>query len=216
MNKKVLACLVVVLVAVIVGFGISNKKSDNNSNNSDENTTISTSDSEKEASNNTEEKTTSSNDDSNNSNDDSKASDSNEGTNEGTNEVIDIDAAAKAVIAKTPEDAVKKLLDFYLGEEDSYNQNTVKVKITKGTDNSVTISKTDEDSNTYYSGSAALSDTTTEGLIITIDNYDENTKTFTYTLKNFTDVKSGTDNNILDSGKIPEEGNVISDKIQSK
>ena len=108
------------------------------------------------------------------------------------------------------DEAIKKLVDFYLGQDNTFMQNTTKVNLTTNSDNTITISKTDEDSNTYYSGVSPLSDNSSDGLIITIENYDDSTKVYTYSLKNYSDVKSGNTSNILDNGTVPEKGDVTS------
>ena len=88
--------------------------------------------------------------------------------------------------------------------------NTTKVKLATNSDNTVTISKTDEDSNVYYTGIEQLSDSVSDGLIITIESYNEAEKIYTYSIKNYSDVKSGNTSKVEDSGSVPETGAVTS------
>lgn len=209
MNKKILACIIIVLL-VVVGGGIIIVN--NNSKNNNDNTVTAENENTDTNDNNCTEENNSSDSDVENTDTNSDASTNNNSTNISTDfaTVEDIDAAANAEIATNKDEAIKKLVDFYLGQDNTFMQNTTKVNLTTNSDNTITVSKTGEDSNTYYSGVSPLSDNSSDGLIITIENYDDSTKVYTYSLKNYSDVKSGNTSNILDNGTVPEKGDVTS------
>lgn len=205
MNKKIIIGIIAALVFAGVGIYAINNNSKSNSNTSSEITESSTNTENNDS--NCESEVTQ-NSDSNSEN--STTSNNTVSNDETATTLEELDAAANAEIASDQDKAVKKLIDYYLGIDNTFMPNTTKVKLATNSDNTVTISKTDEDSNVYYTGIEQLSDSVSDGLIITIESYNEAEKIYTYSIKNYSDVKSGNTSKVEDSGSVPETGAVTS------
>lgn len=205
MNKKVIIGIIAALIVAGIGiYTINNNLKSNNNTSSEiaESSTIT----ENNDSHSKSEVTQ--NSDSNSEN--STTSNNTVSNDETATTLEELDAAANAEIASDQDKAVKKLIDYYLGIDNTFMPNTTKVKLATNSDNTVTISKTDEDSNVYYTGIEQLSDSVSDGLIITIESYNEAEKIYTYSIKNYSDVKSGNTSKVEDSGSVPETGAVTS------
>ena len=205
MNKKVIIGIIAALIVAGIGiYTINNNLKSNNNTSSEiaESSTIT----ENNDSHSKSEVTQ--NSDSNSEN--STTSNNTVSNDETATTLEELDAAANAEIASDQDKAVKKLIDYYLGIDNTFMPNTTKVKLATNSDNTVTISKTDEDSNVYYTGKDQLSDSVSDGLIITIESYNEAEKIYTYSIKNYSDVKSGNTSKVEDSGSVPETGAVTS------
>lgn len=210
MNKKVIIGIIAALVVAGVGiYAINNNSKSNND----------TSSKIAESANNTENNNSENNDSDSNSettqNFDSNSEDSTTSNDTVSNDetattLEELDAAANAEIASDQDKAIKKLIDYYLGIDNTFMPNTTKVKLVTNSDNTITISKTDEDSNVYYTGKDPLSDNVSDGLILTIEGYNEAEKIYTYSIKDYSDVKSGNTTKVEDSGTVPERGAVTS------
>lgn len=210
MNKKVIIGIIAALVVAGVGiYAINNNSKSNND----------TSSKIAESANNTENNDSENNDSDSNSettqNFDSNSEDSTTSNDTVSNDetattLEELDAAANAEIASDQDKAIKKLIDYYLGIDNTFMPNTTKVKLVTNSDNTITISKTDEDSNVYYTGKDPLSDNVSDGLILTIEGYNEAEKIYTYSIKDYSDVKSGNTTKVEDSGTVPERGAVTS------
>ena len=210
MNKKVIIGIIAALIVAGIGiYTINNNLKSNNNTSSEiaESSTIT----ENNDSHSKSEVTQ--NSDSNSEN--STTSNNTVSNDETATTLEELDAAANAEIAPDQDKAVKKLIDYYLGIDNTFMPNTTKVKLATNSDNTVTISKTDEDSNVYYTGKDQLSDSVSDGLIITIESYNEAEKIYTYSIKNYSDVKSGNTTKVEDSGSVPEKGAVTSN-LQNK
>ena len=210
MNKKVIIGIIAALIVAGIGiYTINNNLKSNNNTSSEiaESSTIT----ENNDSHSKSEVTQ--NSDSNSEN--STTSNNTVSNDETATTLEELDAAANAEIASDQDKAVKKLIDYYLGIDNTFMPNTTKVKLATNSDNTVTISKTDEDSNVYYTGKDQLSDSVSDGLIITIESYNEAEKIYTYSIKNYSDVKSGNTTKVEDSGSVPEKGAVTSN-LQNK
>ena len=210
MNKKVIIGIIAALIVAGIGiYTINNNLKSNNNTSSEiaESSTIT----ENNDSHSKSEVTQ--NSDSNSEN--STTSNNTVSNDETATTLEELDAAANAEIASDQDKAVKKLIDYYLGIDNTFMPNTTKVKLATNSDNTVTISKTDEDSNVYYTGIEQLSDSVSDGLIITIESYNEAEKIYTYSIKNYSDVKSGNTSKVEDSGSVPETGAVTSN-LQNK
>ena len=211
MNKKVLAGIIAALI--VVGAGVYAINSNNN-----------TSSEVAKTSNDTEEKNNNdANSDYNSENTQTPNTSIENGTtsnntvsnDETATTLEELDAAANAEIASNNDAAIKKLVDYYLGIDNTFMKNTTKVTLTTNSDNTITISKTTEDSNVYYTGKDELSENVSDALIITIESYNEAEKVYTYSIKNYSDVKSVNTTKNVDSGSIPEKGAVTSN-LKSK
>ena len=205
MNKKVIIGIIAALIVAGIGiYTINNNLKSNNNTSSEiaESSTIT----ENNDSHSKSEVTQ--NSDSNSEN--STTSNNTVSNDETATTLEELDAAANAEIASDQDKAVKKLIDYYLGIDNTFMPNTTKVKLATNSDNTVTISKTDEDSNVYYTGIEQLSDSVSDGLIITIESYNEAEKIYTYSIKNYSDVKSGNTSKVEDSGSVSETGTVTS------
>ncbi|MBE6047421.1 MAG: hypothetical protein E7213_03270 [Clostridium sp.] len=200
MNKKILIGIIAVLV--VAGASIYAVNSNTKNNNTSCETSCETSNDNSS--------------DSNSSNADATTnSDSNSNVTATTNDdtaktMEELDAAANAEIASDKDKAVKKLLDYYLGIDNTFTPNVIKVNLITNSDNTITINKTDEDSNVFYAGTSEFSNSLSDGLIITIEGYNEADKVYSYSIKNLSDIKSGNTSNVQDSGSIPENGAVTS------
>ena len=180
MNKKVLAGIIAALI--VVGAGVYAINSNNN-----------TSSEVAKTSNDTEEKNNNdANSDYNSENTQTPNTSIENGTtsnntvsnDETATTLEELDAAANAEIASNNDAAIKKLVDYYLGIDNTFMKNTTKVTLTTNSDNTITISKTTEDSNVYYTGKDELSENVSDALIITIESYNEAEKVYTYSIKN--------------------------------
>lgn len=212
MNKKVIIGIIAALVVAGVGiYAINNNSKSNND----------TSSKIAESANNTENNDSENNDSDSDSNsettqnfdsnsEDSTTSNDTVSNDETATTLEELDAAANAEIASDQDKAIKKLIDYYLGIDNTFMPNTTKVKLVTNSDNTITISKTDEDSNVYYTGKDPLSDNVSDGLILTIEGYNEAEKIYTYSIKDYSDVKSGNTTKVEDSGTVPERGAVTS------
>ena len=212
MNKKVIIGIIAALVVVGVSiYAINNNSKSNND----------TSSKIAESANNTENNDSENNDSDSDSNsettqnfdsnsEDSTTSNDTVSNDETATTLEELDAAANAEIASDQDKAIKKLIDYYLGIDNTFMPNTTKVKLVTNSDNTITISKTDEDSNVYYTGKDPLSDNVSDGLILTIEGYNEAEKIYTYSIKDYSDVKSGNTTKVEDSGTVPERGAVTS------
>ena len=208
MNKKVIIGIIAALVIAGVGiYAINNNSKPNNDSSpeiAESSDNIENNDSENNTSDSKSE--TTQNFDSNS--EDSTTSNDTVSNDETATTIEELDAAANAEIASDQDKAIKKLVDYYLGINNTFMPNTTKVKLVTNSDNTITISKTDEDSNVYYTGKDPLSDNVSEGLILTIEGYNEAEKIYSYSIKDYADVKSGNTNNVADSGTVPEQGAV--------
>lgn len=210
MNKKVIIGIIAALIVAGIGIYTINNNLKSNNNTSSE---IAESSTNPENNDSDSKSEVTQNSDSNSEN--STTSNNTVSNDETATTLEELDAAANAEIASDQDKAVKKLIDYYLGIDNTFMPNTTKVKLATNSDNTVTISKTDEDSNVYYTGKDQLSDSVSDGLIITIESYNEAEKIYTYSIKNYSDVKSGNTTKVEDSGSVPEKGAVTSN-LQNK
>lgn len=221
-SKKVLIPVVLLtLVLIIAGIFTFNKKSNTETTNKETSVTDSEDSSnprkEETPNSNSSEVSSNSNKDteskdnaaqnkesSNNSTNDESNKDSNTSTNSDTNSSTTNSDTVNTIFSE--KDAANTLLIYLLGNEELNPKCIIPVALA----NETNVATPNNNSNIFFYTSEPLTDKTTDGIIITISDYNSENKTYKYELRDYADLLQKEDM-ILAQGTVAKNGEVTSD-----
>ena len=223
-SRKILVPVILVaLVLIVTGICIFNKDSNtetaktetsttdkvNSSKNTEETPATDSNEGSSDSNKNTDSKDTDSSKDSNTSsndknaevNKDSNASNNSDANNNNNNNNSSQNSTVNTIF--TEKDAANLLLAYLLGSDELETQHLTPVSLADGTN----IASEKADSNTFYFNSAPFTTDATDGIIITISDYNSANKTYNYELKDYADLLQGQADAIA-TGTVANNGEV--------
>ena len=223
-SRKILVPVILVaLVLIVTGICIFNKDSNtetaktetsttdkvNSSKNTEETPATDSNEGSSDSNKNTDSKDTDSSKDSNTSsndknaevNKDSNASNNSDANNNNNNNNSSQNSTVNTIF--TEKDAANLLLAYLLGSDELETQHLTPVSLADGTN----IASEKADSNTFYFNSAPFTTDATDGIIITISDYNSANKTYNYEIKDYADLLQGQADAIA-TGTVANNGEV--------
>ena len=220
-SRKILVpAILVALVLIVTGICTFNKDSNtetaktetsttdkvNSSKNTEETPATDSNEGSSDSNKNTDSKDTDSSKDSNTSSNDKNAEvnkDSNASNNSDTSNNNSNSQNSTVNTIFTEKDAANLLLAYLLGSDELETQHLTPVSLADGTN----IASEKADSNTFYFNSAPFTTDATDGIIITISDYNSANKTYNYELKDYADLLQGQADAIA-TGTVANNGEV--------
>ncbi len=220
-SRKILVpAILVALVLIVTGICTFNKDSNtetaktetsttdkvNPSKNTEETPATDSNEGSSDSNKNTDSKDTDSSKDSNTSSNDKNAEvnkDSNASNNSDTINNNNSSQNSTVNTIFTEKDAANLLLAYLLGSDELETQHLTPVSLADGTN----IASEKADSNTFYFNSAPFTTDATDGIIITISDYNSANKTYNYELKDYADLLQGQADAIA-TGTVANNGEV--------
>ena len=220
-SRKILVpAILVALVLIVTGICTFNKDSNtetaktetsttdkvNSSKNTEETPATDSNEGSSDSNKNTDSKDTDSSKDSNTSSNDKNAEvnkDSNASNNSDTINNNNSSQNSTVNTIFTEKDAANLLLAYLLGSDELETQHLTPVSLADGTN----IASEKADSNTFYFNSAPFTTDATDGIIITISDYNSANKTYNYELKDYADLLQGQADAIA-TGTVANNGEV--------
>ena len=227
-SRKILVPVILVaLVLIVTGICIFNKDSNtetaktetsttdkvNSSKNTEETPATDSNEGSSDSNKNIDSKDTDSSKDSNTSsndknaevNKDSNASNNSDTSNNNNNNNNNNNSSQNSTVNTifTEKDAANLLLAYLLGSDELETQHLTPVSLADGTN----IASEKADSNTFYFNSAPFTTDATDGIIITISDYNSANKTYNYELKDYADLLQGQADAIA-TGTVANNGEV--------
>ena len=226
-SRKILVpAILVALVLIVTGICTFNKDSNtetaktetsttdkvNSSKNTEETPATDSNEGSSDSNKNTDSKDTDSSKDSNTSSNDKNAevnkdsnasnnSDTSNNNNNNNNNNSSQNSTVNTIF--TEKDAANLLLAYLLGSDELETQHLTPVSLADGTN----IASEKADSNTFYFNSAPFTTDATDGIIITISDYNSANKTYNYELKDYADLLQGQADAIA-TGTVANNGEV--------
>ncbi|MBE6050137.1 MAG: hypothetical protein E7214_05580 [Clostridium sp.] len=226
-SKKVLVPVILIAVIIIAGIFTFNQNSNTETENKETSVTASVDSAtpNKEESSNSDSSEVSSNSnknseskgnevqnnkpkDTNNTSTNNDVSDSNKDTNQpkDSNNNSSTTNSNTANTTFSEKDAATNLLVYLLGNEELKSQYITPVTLASGSN----VATQKEGSNIFYFNSEPLTENSNNGIIITILDYNSDTKTYKYELKDYADLLEGQDT-VLAKGTVAQSGEVTTD-----